>query len=243
LIERLSGTIAYRDGSHVILDVAGVGYGVDTTDGAAGRLAPDTAATLWIYTDVRDDDIKLFGFPTLEERILFTQLISAPGVGAKLAMAMLSHLGGHAIVASVLADEADRLKQVPGIAAKAKEIQLHLKRRLSKLEDDAWLGRLMSRAAPTAASGGLGLDQPLPVGAAAGLPPQLLTDLRSALANLGYKEKEIQSTLKSLAAAPGEVSFASLLRRAIATLSAPEARRGAAHEEQPRDRALLDEVF
>jgi Holliday junction resolvasome RuvABC DNA-binding subunit len=55
VIERLSGTVAYRDGSHVILDVAGVGYGVDTTDGAAGRLAPDTAATLWIYTDVRDD--------------------------------------------------------------------------------------------------------------------------------------------------------------------------------------------
>jgi Holliday junction DNA helicase RuvA len=243
VIERLSGTVAYRDGSHVVLDVAGVGYGVDTTDGAAGCLAQGTAATLWIYTDVREDDIKLFGFPTLEERILFTQLITAPGVGAKLAMAMLSHLGGHAIVACVLADEAERLKQVPGIAAKAKEIQLHLKRRLSKLEDDGWLGRLMSRVAPTAAAAGLGLDQPFQAGAAAGLPQQLLADLRSALANLGYKEREIQATLKSLAAAPGEVSFASLLRRAIAALSTPEARRGTSNEEPPRDSALLDEVF
>lgn len=243
MIERLSGTVAYRDGSHVILDVAGVGYGVDTTEGAAGRLAQGTTATLWIYTDVRDDDIKLFGFPTLEERILFTQLITAPGVGAKLAMAMLSHLGGHAIVACVLADEAESLKQVPGIAAKAKEIQLHLKRRLSKLEDDAWLGRLMSRAAPSAASPGLGLDQPLQAGAGVGLPQQLLADLRSALANLGYKEKEIQATLKSLVAAPAEASFALLLRRAIAALSTPEARRGASSEEPSRNPALIDEVF
>ena len=243
MIERVAGKLIYKDGSHVVIDVLGVGYGVDTTDGVANQLSLESNVSLWIYTDVRDDDIKLFGFSSLEERILFTHLISAPGVGAKLAMAMLSHLGAHAIVNCVLADDAERLKQVPGIAAKAKEIQLHLKRRLSKLEDDVWLARLMTKY-ETAEVPGFRFEQTAGgVSRGSGLSQQIQLDLNSALTNLGYKDREIQSTIKVLSAQSGDVSFSVLLRQAIAMISGSDARNPRANAAPGIRSPDLDEVF
>ena len=242
MIECLAGKILYKDGSHVVIDVRGVGYGVDATNSAANALTLDSVVFMWIFTDVRDDDIKLFGFSSLEERVLFTHLISAPGVGPKLAMAMLSHLGAHAIVACVLADDAERLKQVPGIAAKAKEIQLHLKRRLNKLENEAWLAKLLTTSSQEI---GLKFDQAT---ASAHLrnviSPQIQGDLTSALINLGYKDREIQAAIKAITAEPGEGTFSALLRKAIAVLSRLDARNSSAatFELEGRSREI-DQVF
>lgn len=243
MIERLSGTLSYRDGNHVVIDVVGVGYGVDTTDRAVAKLQLNQPVSLWIYTDVRDDDIKLFGFPSLEERILFTHLISAPGVGPKLALSMLSHLGGHGIVGCVLADEAERLKQVPGIAAKAKEIQLHLKRRLSKLEDDAWLVRLMSDSETPGADSFSFEQKRLGSPASSTLTLEMRNDLQSALLNLGYKDKEIQVTLKALLADSGDVSFGALLRRSIALLTRSDLRSTGVNSEKGSLSLEVDKVF
>lgn len=242
MIERITGKLVFRDGNHIVIDVNGVAYGVDTTMGVADHLQIDAQAVLWIYTHVREDEIKLFGFATIEEKILFTHLLSAPGVGAKLAMAMLSILGASGIVNCVLSDDSEQLKEVPGISAKAKEIQLHLKRRLTKLEDDAWLIRLKTlnnskRVQP------LEFENNLAKGATKNLSPQLLANLQSALVNLGYREREVQNTIKSLSVDEQTKTFEALLRRAISILSSPEKRSPITANNSEKRQTLIDEVF
>lgn len=241
MIERITGTVVFRDSNHLIVDVSGVGYGVDTTISTANQLALNHSAMLWIYTQVREDDIKLFGFATIEERILFTHLLSAPGVGAKLAMSMLSVLGGHGIVASVFSDDSERLKEVPGIAAKAKEIQLHLKRRLGKIEDNAWLNRL--KTSSQAQEQLFGLDLSSANSKSKSLSQELLFDLQSALSNLGYREREVQGVLKVLPQNTGELSFQALLRQAIGILSNPEKRSQMSASNSAKPHGSIDEVF
>ena len=90
MIAMLSGKIAYKGISHVVVDAQGVGYRVFIPLTTFYALPDeDQAITLHIHTSVKDDAIHLFGFYTREERELFQLMISVNGIGPKVALNIL----------------------------------------------------------------------------------------------------------------------------------------------------------
>lgn len=132
MIGRLEGRIQEVDPGRVIVDVAGVGYLVSTTLRAVQQLAGGAAAALLIHTQVKDDAIELFGFPTADELEAFQRLIAVAGVGPKIALAVLSSLPPDELASVVAAGDVARLTMTPGVGKKtAQRILLELKGKLT----------------------------------------------------------------------------------------------------------------
>lgn len=204
MIGSLRGVVlerAARDhAGEVLLEAAGVGYRVLVPAGSLARVGDlGSSAFLHVHTHVRDDAIILYGFPTREERLCFEALIAAHGVGPAVALALLSVHSPVALRRAVAADDLDALTLVPGIGKKtAARLVLELK---ARLEVD------------------LDLDQPelAVVGAAAtggGASPR--SEVRAALAGLGYGHDEVRDVLGGL---PAEGSSEELLRSALRQLA------------------------
>src|SRR6476620_4168464 len=93
MIARLKGTVEEKSKERVVIDVQGVGYGLHVPETVLHRL-PDvgTEITLQVHTHVREDHITLYGFLTKLEKDVFEILMTASGVGPKLALTILSAL-------------------------------------------------------------------------------------------------------------------------------------------------------
>lgn len=127
MIASLRGTVLQRAGSWVVLDVQGVGYGVQVSDRVARTLHEGEDALLHIATIVREDSISLFGFGSSEDLSLFDLLRSVTGVGPKSALSILSALGADEIHDAVVGEHDGVFRQVSGIGPKtAKLIVLSL---------------------------------------------------------------------------------------------------------------------
>ncbi len=90
MIATLTGTVAEKLPDEVVLDVAGVGYGLCVTGEDYGRLAEGRHAKVYIHEHIREQAHDLFGFLLLDTRKLFEQLLAVNGVGPKMAMNVLS---------------------------------------------------------------------------------------------------------------------------------------------------------
>lgn len=99
MIGSLNGVVAAVGEDSALIEVAGVGYVVQAGGRTLGRLAIGAPAKLYVETHVREDAIRLFGFASEEERAWFAHLQTIPGVGAKVALAILD-----AMPPDVLAD-------------------------------------------------------------------------------------------------------------------------------------------
>lgn len=195
MIGHLSGTLLQKHVEAVVLQCGGVGYEVLCPLSVLERLPPEgAAAALWIHTYVREDQIALYGFTTPEERAVFRQLIAVTGVGPKLALACLSGMRAEVFARAVVDADVRKLAGVPGIGKRtAERLVLELREKLSKLT--------------------LGGPPPAPRTAH-------LDDLQSALTNLGYRQKDVETLLAQLAKESTEASFEGLLREALKRLSA-----------------------
>jgi Holliday junction DNA helicase RuvA len=252
MIERLTGIPVLKTLTSLVLDVNGIGYGLEMTDAALAAIdVPSTPAapmTVWVHTHVREDAIRLFGFISYEEKTLFNLLISIAGVGPKLAMGILGHLSAAQLLDAVERDDGDVLEEVPGIGARqSKKILLELKPKLTKL---LAANAFTVATRQSALALGLGIEgatkadaAPAPEAVVPGLgsakkPKTLdkrtLADLGSALENFGYKEKELAPILRRFERAPPAADLAELVRLALAELS------GAARAESARP---LEEIF
>ncbi len=205
MIERLVGQCAVKQASSIIVDVNGVGYGVEMTEAGLARLSVGDTVTVWVHTYVREDALRLFGFLVHEERQLFHLLLSVSGVGPKLAMGILSGVDARQLIDAVERDDSDLLETVPGIGQRqSKKIILELKPKLAKIA-------------------GIVANSPAPpvVGAskANGLSAETLKDLKSALENFGYKEKELLPLLKKLERQAPDQNLQALIRMALAELT------------------------
>lgn len=109
------GMIAFLQGTHigegVLLTAAGVGYQVHTTH----ALEQDATCSLHVTTVQTETSTTLFGFTDRWDKATFQWLITISGVGAKTALAALRELGAASVVAAFLAQDADTMRQVPGI--------------------------------------------------------------------------------------------------------------------------------
>lgn len=120
MIASLRG-VAEKNVEGVILDVAGVGYGVSVTSEDFGKLADGKEAKLYVHEHIREQGYDLFGFTLLDTKKLFEQLLNVKNVGPKVAMAVLD-LGSASVVrGAIAAGDVKLLQSAKGVGKRAAE--------------------------------------------------------------------------------------------------------------------------
>jgi Holliday junction DNA helicase RuvA len=190
MIGRLTGTLVEKNPPQIVVDVAGVGYEIDVPMSTFYNL-PDNGAklSLFMHLVVREDAHLLYGFLTEQERRTFRRLTKISGIGAKIALAVLSGLSVAELAQAVTMQESGRLTKVPGIGKKTAE------RILLELKDK--LGAELTTA--------VGIHR----------PASASSDILNALLTLGYSDKEAVATVKTL---PADVAVADGIRQALKLL-------------------------
>jgi len=178
MISRLSGILIDSLPEGLTVDVSGVGYQVLTSLNTFQKLPQSgESVTLLIHTNVREDDILLFGFLEEREKTLFQQLIKVNGVGPRLALNILSGINSDDLISALQAEDKARITAIPGIGKKtAERIILDLKDKVSRLAGSAALKSIAGTA-----------------------PRQFRDDLVSVLQNLGYKRAAAEQAIQDVA--------------------------------------------
>lgn len=132
MIAFVSGILEMKLNGYIVIDVGGVGYKVFMSESAIDNVG-DTGDKVKVYTHhhVREDDISLYGFLTMEELNMFELLISVSGVGAKSALSILANVEPSSFALAVISNDTSKLVKIPGVGAKtAARIVLELKDKL-----------------------------------------------------------------------------------------------------------------
>lgn len=198
MIGKLKGLIDEIGDDYCIIDVNGVGYIVNCSSRTLAALdGAGTATTLFIETYVREDMIRLFGFGTALEREWFRLLMgNVQGVGAKVALAVLSTLSPSELANAIALRDIAMVSRAPGVGKKvAERIVTELKSKAPAFAGDA--------------TGTIGLKQELGEGAA----PAPVADAVSALANLGYSRDMAANAVAAALKSAGEQSDTGTLIR------------------------------
>jgi len=197
MIGRLRGILLEKKPPHLLLDVKGVCYEIEAPMSTFYAL-PETGVELEIHTHliVREDAHLLFGFASLDERRLFRTLIKVNGVGAKMALTILSGIESTEFAQCIQLGDMDRLVRLPGVGKKTAE-RLIVEMR-DRLKD--W----QSGPAPLTTGSNAG-------GGAHGRE----ADAISALITLGYKPQEASRLV--LAVATEAMSSEAIIREALRT--------------------------
>jgi Holliday junction DNA helicase RuvA len=134
MIGRLTGILLEKNPPQVVIDVHGLGYEVDVPMSTFYNLpAIGEKVTLLTHFVVREDGHFLYGFATQPERSAFRQLVKISGIGARMALAVLSGLSVSDLAQAIARQEVGRLVKVPGIGKKtAERLLLELKGKLSE---------------------------------------------------------------------------------------------------------------
>ena len=135
MIARLEGTLISREVGGVVVDAGGLGYEVEVPLSTLAALPePGAKVVLTTHLVVREDAHQLFGFLNRRDRDLFRRLIRVNGIGARLALAMLSTYAGDELAGLISGSDVAGLSKVPGIGKRtAERIVLELGERLGEL--------------------------------------------------------------------------------------------------------------
>ena len=134
MLAYIKGTLEMKMTDYVVIDVGGLGYKVFMSENGIESLGNiGDKVKVHTFYRVREDDISIFGFNTLEELKMFELLISVSGVGAKSALVMLSCIEPSDFAIAVISNDVKVLTKVPGIGNKsAQRIILELKDKLKE---------------------------------------------------------------------------------------------------------------
>ncbi|NHT78031.1 Holliday junction DNA helicase subunit RuvA [Rhizobium sp. PP-F2F-G38] len=204
MIGKLKGTIDEIGDDHVVIDVHGVGYVAYCSARTLGKLgSAGEAAVLFIETYVREDQLRLFGFLSALEREWFRLLQSVQGVGAKVALAVLSVLTPGELANAIALQDKTSISRAPGVGPKvAVRIVTELKNKAPAFAGDA--------------AAGIGFKQELGEGAV----PAPVADAVSALTNLGYSRDQAANAISAALRNGGEgADSAKLIRLGLRELS------------------------
>lgn len=137
MLAYIKGTLEMKMTGYIVIDVGGLGYKVYMSEVGIEKLGNiGESVKVHTYYKVREDDISIFGFNTLEELKMFELLISVSGVGAKTALTMLAVCEPSEFALAVITDDVKTLTAIPGIGPKsAKRIILELKDKISKEQE------------------------------------------------------------------------------------------------------------
>jgi Holliday junction DNA helicase RuvA len=200
MIAHLRGKLLSKHPNQVVVETCGVGYEVNISVPTFSELpANGSEVALHIHTHVREDVIALYGFLRPAEKQLFEKLMTVSGIGAKLAITILSGMAADEMAGAIRGNDVARLTRIPGIGKKTAE------RMVLELRDK------------------------LPAAAGTSTPtvPAMSTmeeDVLSALVNLGYQRAVAEKALASVVKSGGgksekSGSFDAMFREALAGLS------------------------
>lgn len=196
MIGSLRGVVLHRlPPGELLVEVGGVGYRVTVGPVALAAAGPGESMFLHVHTHVREDAIVLYGFVTADERRCFEALLAAHGVGPALALAILSALSPAGLHRALATGDVDVFTAVPGVGRKT-------------------AARLLLELRAEALDGLDSLD-----GAAAAVndaPAAALTEVRAALAGLGYGPDEVRHAMRQL---PLDARVEDLLTSALKQLA------------------------
>ncbi len=135
MIEYLRGTVISLSPGHAILDVAGVGYGLEITTAAAQALpAIGELGELHVYLYVQEAILRLYGFASRQEREVFEIFLNTSGIGPRTAVAILSNIEMPTFVRAILQGDLKTLTRIPGIGKKtAERLSVELKDKLKNM--------------------------------------------------------------------------------------------------------------
>ena len=195
MIGSLIGLIKEKKPSLLLLEVNGVGYEINVPLSTSFQLPKNgESAYLLTHLIVREDQHTLYGFATEEERNLFRTLIKISGVGAKMALTILSGINVNGFIQSVINEDIDTLVHLPGIGKKtAERLIVEMKDRIDGITDN-----LESSAGSMSEN-------------------SIVIEARNALVNLGYKSNEAKKILDNIDTK--ELSVEELLRQALKSLN------------------------
>lgn len=196
MIGRLRGVLAEKLPGEVLIDVGGVGYHAFISLQTFYALPPTAERVdLFIVTNLRENALELFAFASREEKVAFNLLRGVSGIGARLALALLSGIGPGDLARALATSDVARLVAIPGIGRKTAE-------RL--------VVELRGKFAPEEGTPGLpgegGIEE----------------DAVSALLGLGYKRGEAEKAVRAAHGA-GELTLENLIRRALLAMTTPAA--------------------
>lgn len=180
MIGRLRGELVSKAPPFLLLDVNGVGYDIESPMSTFYSLPTvGEQVTLFTHLAIRDDAHVLYGFASESERSLFRSLLKVSGVGAKMALAILSGMGADEFSACVQANDTAALVRLPGIGKKtAERLIVEMRDRLDKLD----LGDIVAR----------------PTGAASAMEHTPVADAVGALIALGYKANDASRMVRGI---------------------------------------------
>jgi holliday junction DNA helicase RuvA len=201
MIAHLNGTVTGISPDGAVIEVGGVGLRVQCTPDTIATLKVGDGAVVQTSLIVREDSLTLFGFGTEDERNVFELLLTASGVGPRLALAMLAVHSPDALRKAVANEDLNALTMVPGIGKKgAQRIVLEMKDRLGAPGDFAGSG-----VAPRQAAAPTWRDQ-----------------VQSGLVNLGWTVRDAEQAIAAVEAeSDGEQTpdVSTALRAALRKLS------------------------
>jgi Holliday junction DNA helicase RuvA len=178
VIAHLSGVVRRTGPDFVVLDVGGVGFMVNVAAGTRQQLpAPGGETELHIHTQVREDQLALYGFASVEELDLFEMLIQVDGVGPKVGLNILSAASLEVLKRAIVGEDPSPIRRASGVGPRtAAKVIIELKPRL----DAAAALEAVPRAAAIAGDGAV---------------PKAV---ESALRNLGFSSQEARTGIESV---------------------------------------------
>lgn len=201
MIAYLHGKLADKHQEYAIIDVNGVGYEVEISTQTYDQLpAAGEELELLVYHHITDNDQRLFGFATADEKELFELLITVKGVGPKLGLTILSGLPASQIISALAQSDKDVLTNITGIGKKTSE------RMILELKDKI---------------GDLSIDVAEPSGGdSSNIAGDLKKEAVSALESLGYRKRDAEKAVTAAAKENGSVDeVQKLVKLALATLN------------------------
>jgi len=192
MIATLEGILLYRGVDSIIVSVSGIGFQIYVPGSTLSQLGTiNDKVFLHTYLHVKEDSISLYGFASSQELTLFKRFISVSGVGAKIALALLSSLSVEQLATAILSGNVDLIDQVPGVGKKiANRIVIELKGKLE--QEGEWVTVSLAQGA---------------------------SDVIAALTGLGYSLREATQAVSSLPSS-SELSLEDKIRMALQQLAA-----------------------
>jgi Holliday junction DNA helicase RuvA len=193
MIGRLRGVLVSKQPPWLLVEVGGVGYELEAPMSTIYDLPPTgKEVTLLTHYAVKEDSVALYGFLHEAERALFRNLQKVSGIGAKIALSVLSGVSTNDFARLVQAGDVVALTKIPGIGKKTAE------RMVVELRDRV---------------DGLAVSLPGAVGKGAGAPLDPAGEATVALQQLGYKPAEVTRLVQKVAA-EGD-SAEAIIRKAL----------------------------
>jgi len=201
MLAYIKGNLEIKNSDYVVIDVGGLGYKVNMSKKALETVGNiGDKIKVYTYYRVREDDISIFGFNTNEELRMFELLLSVSGIGAKVALTILSSIEITEFALAVITEDVTKIVKIPGIGKKsAQRIILELKDKLKtqQLEEAEEQGNTTQSNQEKNS--------------------EAVEEAISALQILGYGKKDIEKAFEKLANT--NVSVEELIKKGLTILS------------------------